>query len=325
MENMSNKVKIPSSFPMIYIDNVLAHYNKNKKLIFIKEQEFILSENNYEISFIIKDQMISHYFHFIEILISLYCVWKEFFHDKIIKNIIFEYEFWNNTNQNGLQKVIISKLFNKSNIIEANNVENMEISNCIVLDRSMSSSSINKFCEFCLRFAWKFAPEMRNEILSSFNLECYQKEKSFRIVYVKRDPPRRLVPELEEQLFQALAEFGGVESIDFAGKTIQEQMAISMNADIMIGVHGNGLTNAMWLPSHGTLIELFPTGVHHYDYQLMCEIFGLRYFGLEGDLIYRESSRFGPPYGHDPHHNVPVEILNITAIKNIVERILFSD
>ena len=56
MENISKKIKIPPSFPMIYIDNVLAYYNKNKKLIFIKEQGGVLSKNDYEISFIVKDQ-----------------------------------------------------------------------------------------------------------------------------------------------------------------------------------------------------------------------------------------------------------------------------
>jgi hypothetical protein len=76
----------------------------------------------------------------------------------------------------------------------------------------------------------------------------------------------------------------------------------------MVGIHGNGLTNLLWLPPHAHVIEIFPADTHHYDYQVMCEVMGLSYFGLAGKNIFREYSRFGPAYGHGDEINKTVSL-----------------
>ena len=67
---------------------------------------------------------------------------------------------------------------------------------------------------------------------------------------------------------------------------INKQINIIANTDILIGVHGNGLTNLLWLPKHGTTIEMFGN-YHHYDYQILSEISGTEYFGFLNAFGYR--------------------------------------
>lgn len=42
----------------------------------------------------------------------------------------------------------------------------------------------------------------------------------------------------------------------------------------MIGVHGNGLTHQLWMPSGGTVVELFPRDAFLRDYQVVAEALG---------------------------------------------------
>jgi len=64
----------------------------------------------------------------------------------------------------------------------------------------------------------------------------------------------------------------------------EEQIQISSTADIMIGVHGNGLTNALWMPRGGLVMELFGPGRCAFDYQWISSVSGQKYAGISGDL-----------------------------------------
>jgi hypothetical protein len=319
---MLTEPTIPAMFPIRYVKNALISVSDGKINIYEnKKIESFDKKSKSTISFVIKDDLIEHYFHFMETMIWLYAIWKEYLYEKSIENIIFEFPRWSNEKQNNIQSTILSKLFPHSNKISIKEFKKIdEIHDLIIIDRSLGNSKINKFCEQSLDFAWKWAPIMKSEILSTFDLSRQNNYDKLKLIYITRNPPRYLVPQLEDKLLSDILKFGHVEKVDFSQKTPREQMEIALNADIMIGVHGNGLTNAFWLPPHATLIEIFPEGVHHYDYQLFCELLSLRYFGLEGELVYRDGSRFGPARGHDPHHNIPVEALNFKAIRNVVAR-----
>ena len=48
-------------------------------------------------------------------------------------------------------------------------------------------------------------------------------------------------------------------SADIIGESVEIQEMLALigqvaNTDILIGVHGNGLTNLLWLPDHGATI-----------------------------------------------------------------------
>jgi len=49
-----------------------------------------------------------------------------------------------------------------------------------------------------------------------------------------------------------------VARVDFAQHTIQEQIKLIAEADVLVGMHGAGLSHVAFLPSWGGLLELFP-------------------------------------------------------------------
>jgi hypothetical protein len=54
------------------------------------------------------------------------------------------------------------------------------------------------------------------------------------------------------------------------------------------------------------VLEFFPDGAHHYDYQFFAELCGLAYFGFEGANVFPALGRFSAPYGHGAGTNKPV-------------------
>ena len=50
----------------------------------------------------------------------------------------------------------------------------------------------------------------------------------------------------------------GVQAVDFACLPVEEQIRIASETDILVGVHGAGLTHLLWMPPHGGLLEIDP-------------------------------------------------------------------
>jgi len=71
-----------------------------------------------------------------------------------------------------------------------------------------------------------------------------------------------------------------------------EQVHRSAETDILMGVHGNGLSHVLWIRRPGALIEIFPSENRLLAFQQFCEISGLLYYGLEASsgVVHREGS-----------------------------------
>jgi hypothetical protein len=54
----------------------------------------------------------------------------------------------------------------------------------------------------------------------------------------------------------------------------KEQFALSSRTNIIMGVHGNGLSHLMWMPRGSSVVELFWPGGFTRDYQLMTKPLG---------------------------------------------------
>jgi len=63
----------------------------------------------------------------------------------------------------------------------------------------------------------------------------------------------------EEACLTALRSAGlEAQAVDFARHPIEEQIRIASETDILVGVHGAGLTHLLWMPPHGGLLEVDP-------------------------------------------------------------------
>lgn len=110
----------------------------------------------------------------------------------------------------------------------------------------------------------------------------FEKTDVLRVTYLKRPFPRALSADLEASLLQSISMLGNIalKVVDFAKISFQEQIHTIGNTDVLISVHGNGLSHVLYLPGHAGVIEIFPPNSHALDYRLFGEARGLEYLGI---------------------------------------------
>jgi hypothetical protein len=65
--------------------------------------------------------------------------------------------------------------------------------------------------------------------------------------------------------------------VKFEDLSFEKQMAVARSADVLIGVHGNGLTHALLMRPHRAVVEIFPTKEFRPSYYLLSRAMGHTY------------------------------------------------
>lgn len=73
-----------------------------------------------------------------------------------------------------------------------------------------------------------------------------------------------------------------IQTVDFASIPFKEQLEIAQRTDILIGVHGAGLTHAMFLPSNSAIVEILPAGLEHKGFRNLAGLLGHAYYSVHG-------------------------------------------
>jgi hypothetical protein len=105
--------------------------------------------------------------------------------------------------------------------------------------------------------------------------------------------------------------------------TPAEQVQMISNADVIIGVHGNGLTNALWMPKGGLVIEMFPEGSCMFDYQWISTVSDQKYAGITGDIAIPSFTKFVKEPCRTLMRTGKVNQLfpvNVTLVKQVLSR-----
>ncbi|RXK39808.1 hypothetical protein M231_02863 [Tremella mesenterica] len=112
------------------------------------------------------------------------------------------------------------------------------------------------------------------------------------VTYINRQMTgRRLTEEDAEGLLRSmnrLAQEGVIEFTDAKMETMSrtEQFCLALRTDIMIGVHGNGLTHQLWMkPDSGVLEFMMGPGFAR-DYALVAELMGHEYYAIHDDHVF---------------------------------------
>lgn len=63
-----------------------------------------------------------------------------------------------------------------------------------------------------------------------------------------------------DEVVRALSTLGPVRSISFEGLSLAAQLQVMTTTDVLVGVHGAGLSNSMFLHKCGVLVEMWPFG-----------------------------------------------------------------
>lgn len=61
------------------------------------------------------------------------------------------------------------------------------------------------------------------------------------------------------------------QSVDFVDLTLQKQMEVVVNSDVVIGMHGAGMVNVMWARPQTLIVEIFPKERHRWGYRNLCQ------------------------------------------------------
>ena len=281
------------------------------------------------LTLVIRDPVyISHYFHFLEIFIGLFAFHQEYLGQIPAERMIFGAQNWNNARQNKVQERLIRAVYGGVDLFgtEPFRYGAPRFQNVLVIDRNRAITGINKFLEPLLPQARHWTPEFRRRVYAATGAAervVPSEARQLRCAYLPRRPPRTLGTLERQRLLGLLRErFDVVTEIDFGSLSWRDQVLQAAQTDILVGVHGNGLSNLLWLPRHAAVVEIFPPDFHAFDYQVMAELVGLSYFGIEGKkqgYVYVEGSREGAAYGEQ---NQPVEYLPARALESALETII---
>ena len=218
-----------------------------------------------------------------------------------VKNIIFCYPvtILNNRGRNFSDTIsiyIIKKLFYNANIYYGDTFKSsfasespMLLSKVIVTDRSAATNPLYHKIFRMLSGQmsrkpnlWPLAIEELTKRLS-INISHVLKQ----ITIVLRDDTRNVSLKMHTRLFSLLnSTFGKdykIEAIDFGKLSNDQQLMISMNTIAMIGVHGNGLTNLLWMPTNSCIIEILPPGIIQKDFPSFAHLASHRYTAIRSE------------------------------------------
>lgn len=101
--------------------------------------------------------------------------------------------------------------------------------------------------------------------------------------YQGRVVRRKLLNEADVMVhFQRLYPRAKVRSIDASLLTMKEQLELMQDTDVLIGMHGAGMVNVLWLPPGASVIEIFPKRKKRWGYRNLCQYTGCRYRDYRG-------------------------------------------
>lgn len=73
--------------------------------------------------------------------------------------------------------------------------------------------------------------------------------------------------------------------VDLAALPFAEQIRIVRNSDVLVGVHGAGLTHGLWMRERSVMVEILPEGFTHKGFRNLAGALGHSYFSTHGSLV----------------------------------------
>lgn len=262
----------------------------------------------------IHSSYLGHFFHLSEHLVGIWSYFG-FSHSDEVNTIILAGDGggkgidWKGPNQ--INEHLLKALFPNAQVLTYPEIVKMSHRNQVihmervfVSDRARTRDSLQ--CTKINKFLGAALPSLSNIALNSYAKKvwnyagvCKEKREGIRVTYTKRSPPRTFSKKVEAKMLKAIAALPGVtvDTVDFAKISFQEQIQVIANTDILLGVHGNGLTHLLFLPEHAAVIEVFPPNASALDYRLLADARKLSYLGLvpEYGVLSRELAyQIGP-------------------------------
>ena len=122
--------------------------------------------------------------------------------------------------------------------------------------------------------------EFKLFVMNNFNIE-YRKSDAQNITFILRRVCRQIanIEYVQTQFTNISIRYVYLE--DFA---VKEQLDIVANTDVLIGVHGAGLTWCLFMKPNSRLIEIFPGNSNSDNYIKWCKLANVKYKRIIGDI-----------------------------------------
>lgn len=137
---------------------------------------------------------------------------------------------------------------------------------------------------------WKVHPCGRSDLIRVFSQRVYehfginyQKERESEVVvtFIDRTQTRKLVDQdaiLEALTLQNLKI--DLRAVDLASLSFPEQIKVIRATDVLVGVHGAGMTHAMFLKEGSAVVEILPAEVFHKGFRNLAVMMGHTYLSM---------------------------------------------
>lgn len=120
-----------------------------------------------------------------------------------------------------------------------------------------------------------------------------QANQSMVVTFVDRRSHRRL--RNQTALFRALELRHPqitIRLVDFAAISFAQQLRVARETDILVGVHGAGLTHTMFMrEGAGAIVEMQPEGLEHRGFRILANMRGLTYFHVHAFSVLPKSGK----------------------------------
>ncbi|KAF9525434.1 hypothetical protein CPB83DRAFT_859556 [Crepidotus variabilis] len=152
------------------------------------------------------------------------------------------------------------------------------------------------------------------------------------VLYISRQatPHRRLRTEDDEDLIRALEalDIEGVcefQAVKMEKLNFQDQIKLIARSTVLIGLHGNGLTHQIWMPSspQSTIIEIFYPKMYLHDYEMLALNVGHKHYAVWNDtfVTYPEGETFPGTRTGPELHSVTIPVQGQTVAQIVRERL----
>lgn len=116
--------------------------------------------------------------------------------------------------------------------------------------------------------------------LALYNVATSAKDDdSVVVTYIRRTNTRKLLDEdMHMEAIRKAIPHIKLSVVDFATIPFAEQLKIVRGTDLLVGVHGAGLTHLMFLQPGSAVLELLPEGLQHKGFRNLSQMLGIVYF-----------------------------------------------
>lgn len=121
----------------------------------------------------------------------------------------------------------------------------------------------------------QYLPKWVGNLYKEKILPNIKKTEQKRIYISRRDARYRKVIN-EQEVLEVLNNYG-FQIVNLGNMEIIKQIELFANAQIVVGVHGAGLTNMLFCPAHTKVLEIYSKYYHDASYRVLANALGLSY------------------------------------------------